>query len=392
MERCVLKSKTISLILLVLFFLLTVTLFLLVVTLLQPAAISFAAQMFSPVTLLAVAAAGLLLWLAISNIRLRQELKRVKKQKTSPLTAGKHLPKEQPPKTQLARPAAEWMIVGDSVIGANHVKFDMPCQDGHYFELAKNGWGIAIVADGAGSAKNSHVGARFVAEEAARRYFGALITQQGWQTGGRLPSAIEWQALAKEKWKEVRGALEVFAQHNEMDSHSLACTAIVVIFSPRAILTTHIGDGRAGYRNDKKEWKPLITPYKGEEANATVFLTSALGWQNGRLDEFIESRVIREPVTAFTLMSDGCEKHAFECSRIDENGIWSDPNRPYPGFFEPLLETLVQMKADSDNAAEIQAKWKQFLESGNEGLQHEPDDKTLILGILLDQTKEQEKC
>ncbi|HFQ94713.1 MAG TPA: hypothetical protein ENK32_11925 [Anaerolineae bacterium] len=91
-------------------------------------------------------------------------------------------------------------------------------------------------------------------------------------------------------------------------------------------------------------------------------------------------------------MSDGCEKHAFECSRIDENGIWSDPNRPYPGFFEPLLETLVQMKADSDSAAEIQTKWKQFLESGNEGLQHEPDDKTLILGILLDQTKEQEKC
>jgi hypothetical protein len=32
---------------------------------------------------------------------------------------------------------------------------------------------------------------------------------------------------------------------------------------------------------------------------------------------------------------------------------------------------------------EIDLKWKSFVESGNEKLKNEPDDKTMIVGVLL---------
>ncbi|MEM7539213.1 MAG: PP2C family serine/threonine-protein phosphatase [Chloroflexota bacterium] len=278
----------------------------------------------------------------------------------------------------------EWVIVGASVIGKDHRKHGLPCQDNFYYKVIDidNGWGVAVVADGAGSAKNSHDGSEFVAQRATINTFGKLIKDKEWHKGRKLPSDAEWTLLAKAKWQEIRGAIEVFATRKGVESRSLACTGIVVVFSPNALLVTHIGDGRAGYQNRQREWKPLITPFRGEEANATIFLTSLHLNKESDYDKFVESRVIREPIRAFTLMSDGCEKHAFESSKLDNAGMWHDPNLPYRRFFDPLVETLLQMQADKTPDDEMLQKWAQFLESGTEGLENEPDDKTLILGVL----------
>jgi len=86
-------------------------------------------------------------------------------------------------------------------------------------------------------------------------------------------------------------------------------------------------------------------------------------------------------------MSDGCESHAFECSKIDDiSGKWSDPNKPYPKFFTPLLNTLIKMKIENSPEADIKAKWKKFLMSGTQGLKNESDDKTMILAVFINQS------
>jgi len=180
----------------------------------------------------------------------------------------------------------EWCTVGASIIGISHIRLDLPCQDSHYYEDIGNSWGIAVVADGAGSAKNSHIGSAFVAREAAPRIFKQLILDKGWHKDNKLPSETEWHKLAKAKLKEIRGALEIYANHNKIKSKSLACTLIVVIYSPVGILVTHIGDGRAGYLDLQNDWKPMITPWKGEEPNLTIFLTSSI-W-NDDIDQYIE--------------------------------------------------------------------------------------------------------
>lgn len=53
---------------------------------------------------------------------------------------------------------------GFSVVGKSHIKKGSCCQDYHCIKRLKNGWIIAAVADGVGSAKNSHIGSKIAAE------------------------------------------------------------------------------------------------------------------------------------------------------------------------------------------------------------------------------------
>lgn len=283
---------------------------------------------------------------------------------------------------------ANWFIVSASAIGRSHLKSHLPCQDNHYCENINEKWGIAISCDGAGSAENSHLGSKHVASEIGIKYFKEAIVKKGWHENDTLPSEEEWRDIAREGCIQIYNSLENLAHTKKLKLTSLACTLIVVIYSPIGLLVTHIGDGRAGYCNDEGEWKPVIAPHKGEEANQTIFITSNrwMTSQDFRMSgmEVPESRVIFEKPIAFTLMSDGCEIHSFECSIMDqETNKWHDPNRPYPKFFNPLVKNLQSMH-DSNTSVEIaDSKWRKFIEAGNAGLEAEPDDKTMILGVLI---------
>jgi hypothetical protein len=277
-------------------------------------------------------------------------------------------------------PEDQCLVIGESVIGKSHIETGIPCQDSNFSKkINDNGWGIAIVADGAGSAKNSHDGSKFVVHKAAQ-VFAEAMDKTDWYQNNQLPSESEWHQFSKQQLWKLRQLLEKYANWRNVEIKSLACTVIIVIYSPVGILITHIGDGRAAYCDSNYVWKSMMTPYKGEEANATVFITSDI-W-NGNINRFIESRIINEKIIAFALMSDGCEKACFECSKFNPaTNKWSDPNNPYPKFFQPVLKTLINMEKNQIPANEIQAKWKKFLEVGNTTLKNEPDDKTMILGI-----------
>lgn len=274
-----------------------------------------------------------------------------------------------------------WFVVGSSVIGKSHIEGNIPCQDFNHLEKINDLWGIAVSCDGAGSATNSHTGSEFVAKESAKIFKGIFLKEQIGKNN-ELPQDNIWQDLAKRGLYQVKQNLDNFAQNKDYKVESLACTVILAIYSPFGILVTHIGDGRAGFLTQNNEWKPMITPWKGEEANQTVFITSAI-W-NENIDNYVESRIIREQPFAFTLMSDGCEAHSFECSVFDkETSEWHDPNLPFPKFFNPLVESLKKMKATSTTEEEVQNKWEKFLSSGTQSLINEPDDKTLILGVFI---------
>lgn len=286
-------------------------------------------------------------------------------------------------KTNFNHSNKSWFVVGESVIGLGHIKSSppIPCQDNHHYEMIGNNWGIAITSDGAGSAKLSQKGSEYVAKFAALKLFKDLVVNSNWNSQNILPSDEIWKKNAKEQLMNLRVALGEYAKKLNVNLKDLACTVIIVIYSPKGLLVTHIGDGRAGYCNDRNEWKSMIKPWKGEEANATVFITSDI-WGND-IDSYIESRVIRENVSAFTLMSDGCEQASFECSIVEKGSQkWSDPNLPYIKFFNPLVETIIGFKQDNISPIEAKAKWKKFLESGNQKLAEEQDDKTMILGVL----------
>jgi len=275
-----------------------------------------------------------------------------------------------------------WFVVGSSVIGKSHIEGNIPCQDFNHLEKINDLWGIAVCCDGASSAINSHIGSEFVAKESAK-IFKSIFLKEQLGENKELPRDNVWQELAKVGLYQVKQNLDDFAKSKGYKVESLACTVILAIYSPLGILVTHIGDGRAGFLTQTNEWKPMLTPWKGEEANQTVFITSAI-WNENIIDNYLESRIIREQPLAFTLMSDGCEAHSFECSVFDkETSEWHDPNLPFPKFFNPLVQSLKQMKAKGMTEEEVQKKWANFLTSGTQSLINEPDDKTLVLGVFV---------
>lgn len=277
----------------------------------------------------------------------------------------------------------EWIVVGESVIGKSHIQMNIECQDNHFFEKLNDNWYLAVVADGAGSAKKSSIGSRLVAKLSVKKAYGEILSTKKWFTNGEFPDEEEWKSISKEALKKIYKALVNYTiNRNDTALKELACTVIVALVRPDGILVSHIGDGRAGYKNNTGEWKAMITPFSGEEANSTVFITSDI-WSKKVIDQYIESRVIKENITAFTLLSDGCETHAFECSKMDaETQKWTDLNRPFPKFYESVISTLIGMDKENMPEKEMQKKWKIFLEKGTKGLENEPDDKTMIVGVL----------
>lgn len=277
------------------------------------------------------------------------------------------------------------VVIGASVRGKGHVQADLPCQDSCKYTYLGRGWGIAVVSDGAGSASKSQVSSKIVVERATG-HFTEVIKELEWMERNMLPTNEDWAQIAYSVLRRVHDDMAYFAREKNIELKELGATAIVMIHSPLGLLVTHVGDGRAGYRNYDGEWLPIIVPHKGEEANQTIFITSKF-WDrpafrlSGRL--IPESIVIREKVTGFTLMSDGCENTSWLVSRLDkESGRVYDPNRPFPRFFDSVTGTLLRYHNENVDGDERAEAWRSFLDTGK-AFSNETDDKTLILGIIL---------
>lgn len=275
-----------------------------------------------------------------------------------------------------------WVVVGASVMGKGHIMSNIPCQDSNGYEYLSDGWGIAVVSDGAGSAEHSQFGSAVVVMRALH-HFKTLIQTRGWIKSGTLPSDSQWEEDVYFTLKHVHDDLQRAAEVKNYSLRSVFATIIVLIHTPFGVLTCHVGDGRAGYKNMSGEWKTILTPHKGEEANQTVFLSSEF-WNIPyfRLSgvRVPESRVIRESASAFVLMSDGCEHSCWLCTQKDmATGTYYDANIPYANLLDGLIASL--SSSQSVAASEISEAWKSFLNSNT--FRKESDDKTLLLGTLV---------
>lgn len=278
----------------------------------------------------------------------------------------------------------QWSIVGASVIGASHISTNQPCQDNNGYEDLGNGWGIAVVSDGAGSAEKSHIGSKITTDRALA-HFGSMIKEKKWIENNYLPTDEEWNEIAYFTLKAVYNDLQKFAANSNIDVKSLNATAIVVIHTPSGLLACHVGDGRAGYKNTSGTWLPLITPHKGEEANQTIFIPTdfwSIPYYRMSGVRVPEAIVVREPVQAFTLMSDGCEGACWEYNfKNPTTGFFYDPNKPHTPFFDPALGTLSKMRQTGYSSDQLLSAWYSHVKNGNHKFETEPDDRTLILAL-----------
>ena len=287
----------------------------------------------------------------------------------------------------LTVPEDKLIIVGASAAGKSHLQDQTPCQDAFSFDLLRNKWGFVVVADGAGSVLNSQIGSNMLVRHILPELIHSMIHQLNWDRDNIVPSQDEWKKVANALLSKALENLKSYSMVEGIDINDLSCTVMVVIFSPKVLLCSHIGDGRVGYCNENNEWKHVMKPHKGEEANQTIFITSSY-WQDSELRisgiEVPENTIIEDNIRALVLLSDGCEKHSFICSVFDyDNNIWSDPNTPFPLFFNPIVNHL-KATNENDFIEVIANDWFGFLIDGNQKLKDERDDKTMVVCVISD--------
>lgn len=276
----------------------------------------------------------------------------------------------------------EWIIVGGSSIGLSHKKSNLPCQDNNrYFLDSKSKLGFAVVSDGAGSALNSHLGSTFIVENSID-IFRKRINEIGLDIflKGDEKGLFEFSCLC---FTELRMGMQDFGEKKSVPFKSLAATAILVVFSSDFIFCTHIGDGRAGVKKKNGGWEPIMEPFKGNEPNQTVFLTSKELNNPQENEGVIRFKMINEKVEAFTLLTDGCEKACFKINSFNSKlDRYFPANHPNEDFFDFNITALKELKNKGVSDQEMNRMWLKFLEDGNEKFKEESDDKTIILATL----------
>lgn len=275
-------------------------------------------------------------------------------------------------------------VIGISYQGDNHIKATpvVPCQDCHSFTKVNDIWNIAIVSDGAGSKEHSDVGSDAVCAAFAFYLSNMLKTDKRFANGD-IPNERIWDLEFRALLTKFQNELKVHKAFKSYEFGSLAATIVILAYSPKGYMFAHVGDGRAGVKVNG-EWKNILTPHKGEEANQTIFSTSIEFINKPTLmmsGVFVpETKVEQCNIEAFVLMSDGCEDGAWatyqKVNLPDGDFKVEDVNQPRPQTLEELM-SILDRKEDDQKGLIID-----FITGYNKGFKTEGDDKTILIGRI----------
>lgn len=242
-----------------------------------------------------------------------------------------------------------WSWASASRRGTSHIKAGTRCQDASGCILAgPSNALVAVVSDGAGSAKFGGQGAWITCRtivQAARRHLAC---------SSDMPND-------EQCWLWLEGARErIFqaATRKSANPRQFAATLVAVIATETESLILHIGDGAAVLQLDG-QWRAPSWPENGEYASTTFFVTDE---PTPRL------RVTRTgKATAVAVFTDGIERLALDFAS----------ERPHAPFFEAVIRPIKQ--ADGlGRSSPLANSLARYLDSDaiNE---RTDDDKSLIL-------------
>lgn len=186
------------------------------------------------------------------------------------------------------------MCFGMSVTGNDHLDRNIPCQDFCKYERLDNGWLIAAVADGVGSAKYSERGSRLAVETAID------FCKENFPFDGVVSSMKAMLVMAYNK--AMREIIKLArAEKNAVEDYDTTLT--LVIYSGRRILYGHVGDSGMIGLTTAGEYELITTSQKGEDGFGMIPL------RFGAKEWVIESP--EEEYAAVLLATDGLLEHLF---------------------------------------------------------------------------------
>lgn len=253
-----------------------------------------------------------------------------------------------------------WRHVSASVIGTSHQRAGGVCQDANAcIVLPDSPDGdvlLAVVADGAGSAKQAEAGSAMACQSITES--AALFLTK------RPLKRITRKAV--ETWiRTFQQEVSNTASAARLRPRDYACTLLAALIGQNHAVFFQIGDGSIVVCDaEEQSYGHVFWPERGEYENATFFATDRRFAANLRF-----ASVCRN-VVELAMFSDGLQRLALDFQK-------TMPHEPFfRGVFPPVR------KASPENAGQLAEGLSSFLGSARVN-QRTDDDKTLILATRL---------
>jgi len=251
-----------------------------------------------------------------------------------------------------------WQVAAGASVGTSHRLNDTPCQDAFRAESLDMPDGtvglMVFVADGAGSAALSRIGARIAVDGAI--VFTDVFSEEN---ADRAAAAFD-RTFVSALVVYIRDALAKLADTAGVALRDLACTLLGAIALKDRTVVFQIGDGAIVF-DDGSGLSLAIPPMSGEYINMTHFVVD---------EDVFDHLAVREsgPVSRLAVFSDGLQRLALNLAT----------GEPHVPFFEPFFKALEN--ADPHQGAAFDAALIRFLDSESVN-ERTDDDKTLVLAL-----------
>lgn len=259
---------------------------------------------------------------------------------------------------------SSWRYAFASVIGTSHVKSGLPCQDACDCRVLAAPSGeavlVAVVSDGAGSARLSQVGSQL----ACALFLGEIETLL--ETGGAVKDITRDFC---ETWlTRFQNEIDSRAEAEGATSRDFACTFLAAVVGETEEIFCQVGDGAIVVQpyNDASlgEYSYQFWPNKGEYENQTFFATDP------KAKEYLDYDTGSKQIASLALFSDGLERLA----------LHMESQTAHAPFFRPMFAEL--HKDFKGHSPELSSALAMFLASKRVQEQTD-DDASLILATRL---------
>lgn len=247
------------------------------------------------------------------------------------------------------------LYYGTSLIGSSHIEKGSVCQDSHKAVVLPNGWVVASVADGVGSAKHSEIASR-IAVETVTEVCAKMISD-----GTKIS---ECKPIIFEAYKLADMRIADYADEKEDSITEYDTTLSTIIYDGKSFAYGHSGDGGiVGLLTDGK-YQRITYPQKAEDGVCVIPLRAGENsWEIG---------VVNGEFASLLLATDGVYDTFFPyLLKGQENEI-----------YVPLIRYFMDnnwLDASKENIKEISQSREAFLNS--EAYSPVSDDKTVLVVI-----------